>query len=111
MYYNNIMYCVLGIYFYLIKMLYIDVLSIILHDTCIHHSNVCDIYRNSCILLFNLYMQCHYIAFLLILLEYYTSPDIFRVYIFPYIFILDIRNWVMALVINPLTLHSQKRLV
>ena len=56
--------------FYLIIMLYIDMLYIILHDTCIHHFNVCDIYRNSCILLFNLYMQCHYIAFLMILLEY-----------------------------------------
>ena len=40
--------------------------SIILHDTS---TNVCDIDRNSCILLFNLYMQCHYIAFVLMLLE------------------------------------------
>ena len=53
-------------------------LSIILHDTS---TNVCDINRNSCILLFNLNMQCHYIAFLLILLEYYTSSYIFRTYI------------------------------
>ena len=62
-------------------MLYIDTLSIILHATCIHHSNVCDIDRNSCTLLFNLYIQCHYIALLFILLEYYTSSYIFRGYI------------------------------
>ena len=53
-----IIYSVLYILFYLIIML-----SIILHDTS---TNVCDIDRNSCILLFNLYMQCHYIAFVLI---------------------------------------------
>ena len=52
------------------------------YDTCIHHSNVCDIDRNACVLLFNLYMQCHYIAFILILLKYYTSSSyIFRGYI------------------------------
>ena len=62
-------------------MLYIVMLPITLHDTCIHLSNVCDIDRNTCTLLFNLYMQCHDIAFLLILLEYYTSSYIFRVYI------------------------------
>ena len=49
---------------YLIIMLYIDMLYIILHDPCLHHSNVCDIDRNSFTLLFNLYMQCHYIAYL-----------------------------------------------
>ena len=49
---------------YLFIMLDIDMLSIILHDTCIHYSNVCEIDRNACILLFNLYMQCHYMAFL-----------------------------------------------
>ena len=38
-------------------------LSIILHDTCLHLSNMCDIDRNSCILLFNVYIHCHYIAF------------------------------------------------
>ena len=53
-------------------------LYIILHDTS---TNVCDIDGNSCILLFNLYMQCHYIAFLLMLLEYYTIFYIFRGYI------------------------------
>ena len=42
-------------------MLYIDMLYVTLHDTCIHHSNVCDIDKKSCTLLFNLYMQCHYI--------------------------------------------------
>ena len=76
------MYYILRI-FYLILMLYIDMISIILHDTCRHHSNVCDIDidRNSCTLLFNLYMQCHYIAFLLILLANETSSYIFREYI------------------------------
>ena len=62
-------------------MLYIDMVSITLHDTCIHHSNVCHIDRNSFTLLFNLYMQCHYIVFVLILLEYYTSSYIFSVFI------------------------------
>ena len=60
------MYYILGVMyiFYLIIILYIDMLYIILHDaTCIHNSNVCAIYRNSCIMLFNLNMQCHYIAF------------------------------------------------
>ena len=58
-----IIYSVLCIVYivYLIIMCYIDMLSIILHDTS---TNVCDIDRNSCILLFNLYMQCRYIAFL-----------------------------------------------
>ena len=42
--------------------------------------NVCVIYRNSCILLFKVYMQCHYIAFLLILQEYYTSSYILSGY-------------------------------
>ena len=50
-------------------------LVIILHDTS---NNVCDIDRNSCMLLFNLYMQRHYIAFLIILLEYYISSYIFK---------------------------------
>ena len=53
-------------------------LSIIMHDTS---TNVCDIDRNSCILLCILYMQCHYIAFLLMLPEYYTIFYIFRGYI------------------------------
>ena len=56
-------------------------LYFILHDTCIHHSNVCDIDNKSCTLLFIVYMQCHYIAFLLILLEYYTSSYILKGYI------------------------------
>ena len=45
MYYNYIMYYILRIMhiFYLILMLYIDMLYVTLHDTCIHHSNVCDI--------------------------------------------------------------------
>ena len=60
-------------FYYFIIMLYIDMLSVILHDICIYHYDVFDIYRNSCILLFNLYMQYHYIAFVLILLEYFTS--------------------------------------
>ena len=96
------MYYILPIiyFYYLIIMLYIDMLSIILHDTCIHHSNVCDIERNSCSLLFNLYMQCHYIAFLLILLAYYTSSYIFREYILHEILILDTRNWAMSLAKN-----------
>ena len=77
------MYYILGSMYilYLIIMLYIDMLSIILHDTCLHNYNVCDIDSNPCTLLFNLHMKCHYIAFLLILLEYYTSSYIFRWYI------------------------------
>ena len=51
---------------HIIIMVYIDMLSIIVHATCIHHSNVCNIYRNSCILVFNLYMQYHDIIFILI---------------------------------------------
>ena len=47
-------------------------LSIILHDTCLHLSNMCDIDSNSCIPLFNLYMQCHHIAFN-INIKYYNS--------------------------------------
>ena len=47
----------------------------------IHHFNVCDIDRDSCILLFNVYMQCHNVAFLFILLDYYTSSYIFSGYI------------------------------
>ena len=62
-------------------MLYIDMLSITLHDSCIHHYNGCAIDIHSCTLLYYSYMQYHYIAFLLILLEYYTSSYIFRVYI------------------------------
>ena len=54
------------IFLNLIIMLYIDMLSIILHATYIHHSNVGDIDRNSCTLLFNLYIQCHCIAIAII---------------------------------------------
>ena len=47
--------------YYILRIMYmfylIIMLSIIRHDTCIHHSNVCDIDRNACTLLFNLYMQ------------------------------------------------------
>ena len=56
-------------------------LSITLHGTGIHHSNVCNIDKNVCTLLFNLYMQCHYIIFVLILMEDFTSSYIFREYI------------------------------
>ena len=62
-------------------MLYIDMLSIILHATCIHNSNVCDINENACTLLFNVYVQYQYISFSLILLEYYTNSYIFMAYI------------------------------
>ena len=57
---------------YFIIILYIDMSSIIVHITCIHHYNVCDSYIN-CILLFHLNMQYHYIAFVLSSLEDYTS--------------------------------------
>ena len=51
-------------FYYLITMRYIDMYLIY----CIlYHSNVCDNDRNSYILLFNLYMQCHYIALSLII--------------------------------------------
>ena len=52
-------------------------------------------------------MQSHYIAFLLILLEDYTTSYIFSGYILHYILILD-RNWVMYLVKKPLALPSEK---
>ena len=81
-------------------------LSIILHDTCIHHSNVCDIEKKSSILLFNSYMQCHYIAFVLVLLEDYTSSYIFKGYILHWILILDTR--VMSLVKKPFTLYCER---
>ena len=60
-----------------------DMLSIILHDTRIHHSNVCDIDRNSCIMLFSLNYTCNAIIFalLLISLKYYTNSYIFMGYI------------------------------
>ena len=86
-------------------------LSIILHDTCIHHSNVCDIYRYTGILLFNLYIYVHAISLyciLFILLEDYTSSSIFSGYILHYILILDTRNRVMSLVKKPLTLYCEK---
>ena len=57
------------------------------HDTCINNSNLCDIYRSSCTLLFNVYMQCCYIAFLLILLKYYTRSYIFSGYVVHSIYI------------------------
>ena len=45
--YNYIMYYTLRIMhnFYSIIMLYIDMLSIIVHDTCIHHTYVCDFFK------------------------------------------------------------------
>ena len=61
-------------------MLYIDMLSIILHDTCIHHSNVCVLIEIH-VICYLIYACNVIIAFLLILLEYYTSSYIFRVYI------------------------------
>ena len=61
--------------FFFFIMLSINMLSIILHDACLHHSNACDIDRNACTLLFNLYKQYHYIVFLLILLEHYAIDN------------------------------------
>ena len=37
--------------------------SKILHDTWIDHSNVSDIDKHTCTLLFNLYVQCYFIVF------------------------------------------------
>ena len=58
---------------------------IIMYDKCIYsnyYNSVCDISRNSYTLLFNLYyMQYHYIAFLFISLEDYTSSYIFSEYV------------------------------
>ena len=76
-----------------------------------HSNNVCDISRNPCTLLFNLYMQYYNIAFLLISLENYNSYKICTWYILKlhWILILDTLNWVMSLVIYPLALQIQKQ--
>ena len=50
-------------------------LSIILHATFIHHSNVCDIDRNSCILLFKMLFKMNCIVLLLLYMYIvYNSP-------------------------------------
>ena len=69
---------------------------------------MCDIDRNSCTLLFNLYMQCHNMTFLVILLEDYTSSYLFSWY-YDFTVDIDTRHKVFAWTKqNNLTLNPDK---